>query len=159
MNLQRHCFRTDKKYKFIKKPTFVLTFFKQLDNKREIWFRIYFRKFNKDSFEYEYQFFFKYQNFYFKYDKKKQRDLQSELKSITNCWTSKTTFARVVKRKVEWEQSNFRSIKRKRQKRVFIWTETEYSECRLILISSIFEKLQFRKKKLLKRIHFQQLWS
>ena len=58
-----------------KKTTFVLTFFKQFDNKREIWFRIYFRKFNKSSFEFEYQSFFKYQNFnfYFKYDRKNDR--------------------------------------------------------------------------------------
>ena len=60
-----------------KKTTFVSTFFKQLDNKREIWFRIYFRTFNKDSSEYEYQFFFKYQNFYFKYDKKNKETYKS----------------------------------------------------------------------------------
>ena len=47
----------------------VSIFFKQFDNKREIWFRIYSRKFNKGSSEYGYQFFFKYQNFYSKYDK------------------------------------------------------------------------------------------
>ena len=60
-----------------KKIIFVLIFFKQLDNKREIWFCIYFRKFNKDSFKFEYQSFFKYQNFnfYFKYDRKDNKKI------------------------------------------------------------------------------------
>ena len=67
-----------------KKIISISIFYKQLDNKREIWFRIYFRKFNKNSFEYEYQFFFKYQNFYFKYEKKdkktyKQNQNQSQI--------------------------------------------------------------------------------
>ena len=61
---------------FSKKIIFVSIFFKQLDNKRKIWFRIYFRKFNKNSFEYGYQSFFKYQNFnlYFKYDWKDDKE-------------------------------------------------------------------------------------
>ena len=63
-------FELTKDIDFLKKIISISIFFKQFDNKREIWFRIYFRKFNKNSFEYEYQFFFKYQNFYFKYDQK-----------------------------------------------------------------------------------------
>ena len=68
-------FELTKNIDFSKKIIFVSIFFKQFDNKREIWFRIYFRKFNKSSFKFEYQSFFKYQNFnfYFKYDQKDDR--------------------------------------------------------------------------------------
>ena len=68
-------FELAKDIDFSKKIISISIFFKQLDNKREIWFRIYFRKFNKSSFEFEYQSFFKYQNFnlYFKYDRKNDR--------------------------------------------------------------------------------------
>ena len=66
-------FELAKDIDFSKKIISISIFFKQLDNKREIWFRIYFRNFNKDSFEYKYQFFSKYQNFYFKYEKKNKK--------------------------------------------------------------------------------------
>ena len=77
-------FELAKNIDFSKKIISISIFFKQLDNKREIWFCIYFRKFNKNSFEYEYQFFSIYQNFYFKYEKKnketyKQNQNQSQI--------------------------------------------------------------------------------
>ena len=77
-------FELAKDIDFSKKIISILIFFKQFDNKREIWFCIYFCKFNKNSSEYKYQFFFKYQNFYFKYEKEnkgiyKQNQNQSQI--------------------------------------------------------------------------------
>ena len=56
--------------------TSVSTFLKQLDNKRETWFRIYSRKFNKGSSGYGYQSFSKYQNSnpYSKYDRRDDKE-------------------------------------------------------------------------------------
>ena len=143
-------FELTKNINFSKKIISVSIFFKQLDYKREIWFRIYIRKFNKNSFEYEYQSFFKYQNFnfYFKYDQKNDRKIyKSNQKQPQIVERQKRLLFAFSNEK--FNENSQISDRINDDKNVFFWTETEYSKSErwIILISSTSKKLQFRKKK------------
>ena len=144
-----------------KKTTFVSTFFKQLDNKREIWFRIYFCKFNKNSFEFEYQSFFKYQNFnfYFKYDRKDDKKAYKSNQKQSQIVERQKKFLLAFLNE-KFNENNQILNRSNDDKNAFIFeSKQSIQNVDLSWYRQFLRNYNFEKKKLSKRIHFQQLWS